>query len=130
MSVLSISTKGKIGAKGVKTVARNPRILQMGAKAAGPVAKTAFRLGKPVAKRQARRRAQHIGQTAQRTLETLAVVPQAAQQLGLVEMPEPAKEKRTVPRVVAGVLIGAGAMYFLEPGAGREHRERLMHLVA
>jgi gas vesicle protein len=32
--------------------------------------------------------------------------------------------------VAAGVVIGASAVYFLEPENGREHRERLVKLVA
>jgi hypothetical protein len=34
------------------------------------------------------------------------------------------------PRVAAGVVIGAGAVYFLEPEHGREHREKVLKLVA
>lgn len=54
-----------------------------------------------------------------------------AYDLGLAEPP---KAKRitpgVAPGVAAGVVIGAGAMYFLEPGHGAEHREKVAHLVS
>jgi hypothetical protein len=69
-----------------------------------------------------------IGEAMRSAGETLVTYgPQAAQNLGLVEVPKP---KRTAPRVAAGVVIGAGAMYFLEPEHGKEHREKVAHLVS
>ncbi|MHB1538615.1 MAG: hypothetical protein ACYCUM_08670 [Solirubrobacteraceae bacterium] len=60
--------------------------------------------------------------------EALAVsAPKAAYELGLAE---PAKPKRTVPRVAAGVVLGAGAVYFLQPEHGREHRHEVAELVS
>jgi hypothetical protein len=53
--------------------------------------------------------------------------PQAAQELGLIEAP---KRKRTGPRFLAGVVVGAGVVYFFEPDRGRAHRERVLALVA
>ncbi|MGH2931185.1 MAG: hypothetical protein ACRDL8_23475, partial [Solirubrobacteraceae bacterium] len=70
--------------------------------------------------------AQSVAETARAVGETiLARGPQAAQTLGLVEAPKP-KEKRTAPRVATGVVIGAGAVYLLEP----EHRRRVLRLGA
>ena len=50
-----------------------------------------------------------------------------ARQFGLVEEP---KAKRSAPRVVTGALIGAGAMYLLEPQHGRQHREQVHRLIS
>jgi hypothetical protein len=59
--------------------------------------------------------------------EALAVhAPRAAYDLGLAEPP---KSKRTMPRLVAGAVIGASAMYFLEPEHGKEHRDKVAQLV-
>jgi hypothetical protein len=69
---------------------------------------------------------------AKRSLGELLTVqaPRAAYKLGLTERPKP---KRTAPRVAAGVVLGAGvgvgAMYFLEPKHGREHRKKVAQLV-
>jgi hypothetical protein len=60
---------------------------------------------------------------------TLAVYgPEVARELGLVEIETP-KHQRTAPRVALGVVIGAGAVYLLEPGQGRQRRQQLMGLV-
>jgi len=123
MAVLGTTAKGALAVKGAKGVAKNPAILRAGAKAAPPTAKLAFRVGKPVAKRRARRRAQRVGESARTVATTLAVHgPQAAQELGL--MPAP-KRKRTLPRILVGMLLGAGLVYFLDPQHGSERRQRL-----
>ena len=59
--------------------------------------------------------------------ELVTYGPQAARELGLVRTLKP---KRTTLRLAAGVLIGAMAVYFLEPGAGRRHREQVKQLVS
>jgi hypothetical protein len=38
--------------------------------------------------------------------------------------------KRTAPKVAAGAVLGASAMYFLEPEHGKEHREKVAQLVS
>jgi hypothetical protein len=104
---VSTKTKAKLGAKTAKSAAKNPRVVR----AAMPVAKLAFRVGKPVAKRKVRRRAQRLGTTARTAGEWVVVFgPIAAEALGLVEAP---KRRHTGWRVVVGVLMGAGAMYYL-----------------
>jgi hypothetical protein len=57
---------------------------------------------------------------AGRTVGSFAVIygPMAAEVFGLVEAP---KSKRQAPAFVAGVLIGAGAMYVL---SGKQNRDR------
>lgn len=138
MSVLSTTTKGKLGIKAGKTLAKNPKLVSIGAqaaapagklgvKAAKPIGKMSFKTAKPLFKRRARHQAERMGEAARTIGEALAIYgPQAAYELGLAEPP---KAKRTAPRVVAGILIGACAVYFLEPGAGREHRKQVAQLV-
>jgi hypothetical protein len=125
MAVLGKATKGFIGVKATKGVAKNPKILQAGAKAAPPAAKLGWKVAKPRLSRGTRRRAERLGDVVGSALTVYG--PQAAEQLGLIEPPKP---KRTAPRVIAGVVIGATAMYLLEPEHGREHREQLLQLVS
>ncbi|HZU40977.1 MAG TPA: hypothetical protein VE992_07985 [Solirubrobacteraceae bacterium] len=139
MSLLSTTAKVKVGGKATKTAAKNPGLLKMGAQATAPLAKLGVKAGPPItklgvkataplAKRRARRRIERLGEAARELGETLVTYgPQAAQELGLVETPKP---KRTAPRVAAGAVLGAGAMYFLEPGHGKEHREKVLSKVS
>jgi hypothetical protein len=50
----------------------------------------------------------------------------AAYALGLIEPPKP---KRTAPRIAAGAVLGAGAVYLLDPEQGKQHRRRVAQLV-
>jgi hypothetical protein len=126
MSVLSTAVKAKAGAKAVKGAAKNPGVVRFGAQASKPVVK--LRVKTPLAKRGARRRFEHFGETARDFGETLvAYGPSAAAELGLVEAP---KAKRTAPRLVAGAVLGAGAVYFLEPESGPAHRDKVKDLVS
>ena len=156
MAVLSTPTKGKISLKaagaawkhpgltpfaakpalkagktwlGVKAVKPAAKAMKPAAKAVKPAAKAKAGYRKAIAKRRARRRVASVGDTARTVSEVLLIqAPEAAQELGLIEKPAP---KRTAPRVAAGVLIGAGAMYLLEPGEpGRQHREKVVALVS
>ena len=148
MAVLSTTTKGKLSARTAGSALKNPRAAQLVTKAVAPAAKArlAIKAAKPaakiatpaakvgvryrqaVAKRRTRQRAQRTGETARMVGEVLLVkAPDAAQELGLIQRPAP---KRTIPRVAVGVLIGAGAMYLLEPGShGKEHRKKVAALV-
>jgi hypothetical protein len=140
MTVLSNPTKGRVGLKVAGAAIKNPAAtrlaLQRGfapppliPKASAPAAKGGLRLGKTVAKRKANRRIEDVGKTARAVGETIATYgPEAAQLLGWVEQP---KAKRTAPRVLVGVVIGAAAMYMLEPGpAGKERRAKARGLVS
>jgi hypothetical protein len=117
MSVLSPATKATVGVKTAKTVAKHPGVLRTGAK-----------VGKPVVKRRVKRRAgefgasaRDFGESARDWIDTIVTYgPEAAQNLGLVEAPKP---KRTAPRVAAGVVIGATAVYVIE------HREQVKELI-
>lgn len=127
MSVIRTTTKSKTGAKAAKAVAKRPALLITGARAARPAGKLTFKASKPLLKRRARQRAQQLGDAAKTAGEALAVYgPRAAYELGLADPPKP---RRTTPRVALGVVIGASAMYFLEPGHGKEHREKVAQLV-
>jgi len=127
MSVVSKGTKGVLGIKAGRVAAKHPRALISGAKAAAPVGKLSLKASRPLLKRKALRQAEKVGEAARTLGEALVVYgPQAAYELGLAEPP---KRKRTAPRLAAGIVIGAGAMYFLEPGVGRQHREKVAQLV-
>lgn len=133
MAVLSNTTKGKLGLAAAGTALKNPRATKTAtkfvAKATAPAAKGGIKVTKAIGKRKARRRIEDLGDAARGFVGLLAVYgPEAAQALGWVEPPKP---KRTAPRVLIGVVIGATGMYLLEPGApGREHRAQLAKLVA
>jgi hypothetical protein len=115
---LKTKTKAKVGAKTAKTAAKNPRIVRA-------VGRAAFKVGKPVAKRKVRRHAKRVsrhagrvGTTARTAVEWVVVFgPIVAQAAGLVQPP---KRRHTGMRVVAGVVLGATAMYFLRGGDRRQ----------
>ncbi len=127
MGVLSTTSKAKLGAKAAKAAIDHPGVIRTGAQAVRPAGKLGFKLGKPWSKRRARQKAETIGDAARALGESLALyVPQAAYGLGLVEPPKP---KRTAPRVIVGVVIGAAAVYFLEPEHGAERRHQLAEIL-
>jgi hypothetical protein len=127
MSVLSTRTKARLGAKAATGAIKNPGLGRLGAQA-GLKAYT------PIVRRRTRKQVGSVGDTARTVGDSartygemlLTYGPQAAQELGLVSAPKP---KRTVPRVAAGVVIGAGAVYFLEPQHGAQRREKALSLV-
>ncbi len=129
MSVLSTKTKSKLSAKTAAAAVTNPGKTWLLTKAAKPVAKAGAGYRKALTKRRARRRLGDVGQSARRAGEILLVeAPEAAYELGLVER---RAAKRTAPRVAVGLVIGAGAMYLLEPGApGKAHRDKMLALVS
>jgi hypothetical protein len=125
--MLSTSTKLTLGAKGARTLARHPGLLRAGAKGGTGMARLMAKVAVPIAKRRARRRIGGLAETARDIGHTLVTYgPEAAVNLGLVEPP---KRKRTAPKVAAGAVLGASAMYFLEPEHGKEHREKVAQLV-
>jgi hypothetical protein len=128
MTLPSKAAKVTLGIKAGKGVANNPGVVR----GVGPMTKAGATAGTSFAKRQARRRVEQLGEATRAFGGTLAACgPRAALALGLIEPP---KRKRTGPvaatGLAVGVLIGASAMYFLEPGSGREHRQRVVRLVA
>jgi len=117
MTWLSTTTKATVGVKAAQGLAKRPAL-----------AKLTFRVSKPLLKRRARQSAEQLADTA-RTLATIVAIygPLVGQELGLVEAPKP---RRTAPCIAAGSVIGASAVYFLEPQYGRERREQLLRLVS
>ena len=95
--------------------------------AGGPVARLGWGVGSKLARRRANRRAHQISDVTNALSTLLSTYgPALLEQLGLVEPP---KRKRTLPRVATGALIGAGAMYLLDPATGAAHRRQVQHLV-
>ena len=128
MAVLDTTNKARIGVKSAKTAVKHPRSVRISGKAITPLSKVALKAGSPLVKRRVRRRVEQLGDAARVIGETLVTYgPPAAYELGLAEPPKP---KRTAPRVAAGIVIGASAVYFLEPEHGREHREKVAQLVS
>jgi hypothetical protein len=106
----------------------DPAIRHAALEATPPVAKLGLNVGKRFAQRRAQRRIEQLSD-AINALGAVATAygPIIARQLGLVE--QPPKAKRTAPLVAAGAAVGASAVYFLEPGSGRQHRQRLQKLI-
>jgi hypothetical protein len=121
------STAKKIGVKGAVVMARHPVARKATVRAARPTAKVGWRVGKVVAKRKAREKADQIESTA-RTAAALWVIygVPLARELGLIERPKP---RRTGRVFVAGLAIGAAAVYFVEPEHGAEHRANVAKLL-
>jgi hypothetical protein len=116
MALLGTAAKTAVGAKALKAA---PAAAKGAVKAGKPVVKA----GKPALKRKTRKRLDEATDSLALTLAAYA--PRAARQLGL----QAPKRKRSTPRVLAGVAIGAAAMYLFEPEHGREHRDRLRALL-
>jgi hypothetical protein len=126
--MLSTTTKVKLGAKGARGTARHPGMVRAGVKGGTAMGRMAAKVTVPIAKRRARRRIAGLADTARDIGQTLVTYgPDAAVNLGLIEPP---KRKRTAPKVAAGAVLGASAMYFLEPEHGKEHREKVAQLVS
>jgi hypothetical protein len=124
---LTTTTNRFLGVKAAKAAAKNPETVRTGIHAFAPVAKAGLKVGKPLVGRQARKRAETIVPAARAWRDVLKMyAPQTAQELGLVE---PCRRKRTAPRVGAGIAIGAGAAYLLDPAQGHERRAKLLKLV-
>jgi len=128
--MLSTKTKTKAGARTAKAIVEHPLLRTAVAEAGPPIARAGVKVGKQRLSRKSRRQLEQLGSTLG-TVASLAstYAPQAAQtaqQLGLVEAP---KTKRTGPRLLAGAVLGAVAMFLLEPGHGREHRQQVQRLL-
>jgi hypothetical protein len=142
MDVLStLTTKGQTGWEAAKTAVANQDFTRFtgksGGKSTSPFANLSINFVNPFAKEPPGRleqigaRLTELGDAIFEIGEVVGVVmamygPLAARQLGWAEVP---KQKRTAPRVAAGVVIGAGAVYFLEPKGGPGRREQVLRLV-
>lgn len=144
----SKKTSAKYAWKTAVVLYRHPTLRRATVRAARPTAKLGWIVGKIVVKRKARQQlavmstrvdtvrsqgAEAVGAQVQavgdglghvasaaRTGGQLAIVygPLAAEVFGLVEPP---KRRRTAPVLVAGIVLGAAAVYFLGPNRP-EHR--------
>ena len=93
-----------------------------------PAGKAGAKASRSIVKRRVRKRAEGIGDAARAVGEAaLLYGQQAAWELGLAQPPKP---KRTAPRLAAGMIVGATAVYFLEPDHGKEHRDKLAAFVS
>jgi hypothetical protein len=108
----STTAKVRMGAKGAAAAARHPTLRRATVRAGKPSAKPGWQIGKVVVRRKVRAEIGRVAATG-RTVALLAIVygPMAAEVFGLVEAPKP---KRRAPAFVAGILIGAGALYALD----------------
>jgi hypothetical protein len=128
MAVLNTTSTRKLALKGAPQIAKRPALLRSGAKAVKPPIKLGFMAGKPLAKWRARRRFKDAMDAAQSLGAAVKEYgPEAARLIGALEEPQ---QKRTAPRVAAGVVIGASAVYFLDPKQGSEHRQQARRLIA
>jgi hypothetical protein len=126
MTALRRTTKARLGVKAAKTAVTHPRSTLLGGRVA---ARGMRRLGPPLARRGARNRAAELGDTVRSVANTIVTyVPPLARELSSAVEPPP--RPRTAPRVAAGFVLGAGAMYFLEPEQGAAHRASVRELVA
>jgi hypothetical protein len=101
------STTARWGAKGTVAVVRHPVVRR----SAKHPAKLGWHVGKIVVRRKARAQVKRLS-GAGHTISAFATIygPMFAEVFGLTEAPKP---KKRVPVFVAGVAIGAGAMYVL-----------------
>lgn len=121
--MLSTRTKAKAGTKAARGIVESPLLRTAAREAVPPLARAGVKAGKGRMSRKTRRQLEHLGESA-RTAASVAStyapqVAQAAQEFGLAQPP---RKKRTAPRVLAGVLIGAAGTYLLDPRNGRLRR--------
>jgi hypothetical protein len=113
--------------KAAKAVIEHPPLRSAAAAAAPPAAKLVLKRRRRRIRRRSREQAERISEAARTASTALANYgPAAAEALGLTEPP---KQKKTAPRVGVGVLIGAGAMYLLEPEKGQARRQKVKGLI-
>jgi hypothetical protein len=114
--------KARLAAKTGKVMVEHPTVRHAATTVAVPIAKRRFK----VRARRANRQLERYGDAARSAGTTLATYgPPAAQALGLYEPPT---AKKTAPRVLVGVAIGATAMFFLDPAGGSARRAKVAGL--
>jgi hypothetical protein len=127
MSILAACMKARAGTKAARAVGRRRGLLLATSKLALPAGRLGVKAAGPLLVRRARRRMPRFDDATRALGYALAVRgPLLAYELGLAEPP---KRARSAPRVAAGALLGASAVYFLEPGRGAANRGRVARLV-
>ena len=96
--------------------------------AAAQAAPPLMRLGFSIGKRAARRKARYRFDEASQTIATIASVlstllPQLAEQLGLIEPPK--KQRRIGPALAGAAIVTVGAVYLSDP----DHRQKVQQLI-
>lgn len=105
VGIPSKKTAAKAGAKGAANVVRS----RAARRAVKGGAKATWFVGKKVAKRKAKKHARHYRDSARTAWSAMRIYgPMAAEALGWVEHPKP---RRRSPAFLAGIAVGAGAMY-------------------
>jgi hypothetical protein len=126
MSVLSTTTRTRVGVKTAKQAAKHPKLAVRGARTVAPVVRGRVKLATRLRGRQVQRQTATI-------LATGRQIGQAAFALGRQAAQNAAEKqvhrKRTVPRVAVGIAIGAAGMYFLDPASGEERRRGVSGLI-
>jgi hypothetical protein len=119
MSALSTKTKARVGVKTAKQAAKHPKLVLRGAQGAKPVVRGVVK----VRTRQARHQAAAVLDAGRSIGQTVFEAGrQAAQDAAQVQL----SRKRTASRVAVGIVIGATAMYFLDPASGEERRRNVL----
>lgn len=122
MSALSTTTKARLGARAAKRAARHPKLALRGVRTGAP----AVRGGVKLYGRARRRRVAEIIEAGRRLGETVVTVTRQDAQ----DETARARPKRTLPHIGIGVVIGAAAMYFLEPTNGPQRRRTVSRMIA
>jgi hypothetical protein len=119
-------TKARLAGKTAKAMVEHPTLRKAAMTAGPPVVKVRFGIARRRARRRALERAAQVQNAARVAQDTLAAYgPQAAEALGLTERPKP----RRAPSIAFGAVLGASAVYFLEPGQGAARRTKLVALL-
>jgi hypothetical protein len=118
MSVLSTKTKARVGVKTAKQAAKHPKLALRGARGTRPVVRAVVSMRT----RQVRDQAAAVLDAGRSVGQTLF---DAGRQAATAQVPG----KRTAPRVAVGIVIGATAMYFVDPASGGERRRGVLGLI-
>lgn len=118
MSVLSTKTKARVGVMTAKQAAKHPKLALRGAKGAKPVVRSVVNM-----------RARQARQQAAVVIDAGRSIAQTAFEAGRQAARAQAPRKRSAPRVMLGIAVGATAMYLLDPASGDERRRNVLGLI-
>jgi hypothetical protein len=123
--------KGGLGFEAARGIVMDSAVRTAAMDAVQPMAKLSFSLGKRRARRRTRKQLQQLEERISSVASLMAAYgPLIAEQLATIQRPRhEEKKKATVPALATGVVLGAGVMYLVEPGAGAGHRRQVQRLV-